>query len=527
MTIATTRFSTPLAGGASAHHLADFRARALTCTGSRGHQWLAAFASLMLGAVASAVEPSKEPAGTPPATPAPSKPPVPGDDKANPVPNQNPQPAGPAAPPAGDLTPADQATVAAAIGRLKRELLAECLLSPAAKKGLEKKPAVADKRRMPRKDEAAVEPDKDKRLAMALELAEKNLADKKDKLPTNLAKQFRHGLGEEALIGLALVKAGISPNHPLMLQIWDDLQKDRCNQTYLAGVGLMLVEAMLHPPSGDAWTLAINDKPKITQWVNRVANELAAAGHSGGWSYGGKAYRDHDHSNTQYAALGLKAAKLCGWDSKGSAPVTAWNPLLEHFMKAQEKKGPEVKLSVQTEKTGTGGVDYSTDTWKKIAGQDYVYEASAQARGWDYKTDERSQSGPPSASLNMTIAGLTAIILARSELNSPATDKSKDTKRKANDPNVDRAICDGMAWVQAHWPQKIIDGYGLYGIERLGVLGNLAMIGGHHWYRELAPLLADKVMTVETLSTGLSSAACEKAFYLLFLVRGTSSSYAQ
>ena len=39
-------------------------------------------------------------------------------------------------------------------------------------------------------------------------------------------------------------------------------------------------------------------------------------------------------------------------------------------------------------------------------------------------------------------------------------------------------------------------------------------------------MLADKVMTVDTVGSGMTSAACEKAFYLLFLVRGTSSSYA-
>jgi hypothetical protein len=534
MNIATIQSCPPHAGRRFSQRRADVHARAETRAGARGVQWLrlAALATLMTGAVSFAVatgaEPSPAPTGAAAETPAPSltnTPPA-GTGKANAEPNNSPQAPGDAAPQAGDLTPADQATVNAAIGRLKRELLAECMLTQAEKKGLEKKPAIVDKRRPARKDEPAVEPDKDKRLAAALELAEKNLAEKKGKLPANLTKQFRHGLGEETLIGLALVKAGVSPNHPLMLQIWDDLQKDRCNQTYLAGVGLMLVEAMLHPPGGEAWALAVNDKPKITQWVNRVAHELATTGHGGAWSYGGKAYRDHDHSNTQYAALGLKAAKLCGWESKGSAPATVWPPLLEHFLKAQEKKGPEVKLSVQTEKTGTGGVDYTSESWKKAAGQDYSYEAIAQARGWDYKTDERSQSGPPSASLNMTIAGLTAIILARSELRLSAVEKSKDTKRKANDPDADRAICDGMAWVQLHWPLNIIDGYGLYGIERLGVLGNLAILGGHHWYREIAPMLAGKVMTVDTVGTGMSSAACERAFYLLFLVRGTSSAYA-
>ena len=478
---------------------------------------MAALAALMASGVAMAVAPPEEPAKPAADTPA-AVPPSGGG--AGDIPNLKPQAAPPAQ--AGDLSAADQAVVTAAIGRLKLELLAECLLPQTVKKGLEK----ADKRRTSRKDQPTLDPDKDKKLALAIELAEKNLADKKGRLPANLAKQFRHGLGEETLIGLALVKAGVSPNHPLMQQIWEDLLKDRCDQTYGAGVGLMLVEAMLHAPSGEVWPMVAADKPKVTQWVNRVANELAAAGHRGGWSYTGKAYRDHDHSNTQYAALGLKAAKLCGWDAKGSAPATVWAPILEHFLKAQEKTGPDVKLRVQTEKSGTSGVDYTSDAWKKTAGQDYGYEASAQARGWDYKTDERSLSGPPGASLNMTIAGLTAVILARSELGSSDKDKSRAVKDKLSDPNVERAICDGMGWVQEHWPQKLIDGYGLYGIERLGVLGNLAMIGGHNWYQELAPKLAAQVMSAETVGPGRSSATCERAFYLLFLVRGTSSSYA-
>ena len=428
------------------------------------------------------------------------------------------------------MAPADQEVVTAAISRLKRELLAECLLSQTEKKNLEKKPG-ADKRGMTHLDDPAagkpvVEQDKDKRVALAIEQVEKNLTDKKAKVSGNLARQFKHGLGEETLIGLALVKAGVSPNHPLIAQIWDDLLKDRCNQTYGAGIGLMLVEAMLHPSSGDAWTQVVIDKRKVTMWVNRVANELAATGHNGGWTYTGKSYRDHDHSNTQYAALGLKAAKLCGWEAKDASQLTHWNSLMEHFLDAQEQKGPQVKLSVQTDKAGNGGVDYTSEAWKKTAGEEHVYEATTSARGWDYKTDDRTSQSPPSATLNMTIAGLTAIILARSELSTPATDKAKDAKRKANNAKADQAICDGMAWVQSHWPQNIIDGYGLYGIERLGVLGNLTMIGGRNWYRELAPMLATKVMAKDTVATGMSSASCERAFYLLFLVRGTSSSYA-
>ena len=59
------------------------------------------------------------------------------------------------------------------------------------------------------------------------------------------------------------------------------------------------------------------------------------------------------------------------------------------------------------------------------------------------------------------------------------------------------------------------------------MLGNLAKIGGHDWYGELAPKLATKVMSGGNIVTNrLSTIRSQKAFYLLFLVRGTSSAYA-
>lgn len=448
---------------------------------------------------------------------------------------------------AADFTPEEQTRIFAAIERLKRDLLAECLLSAAEKKSLArgKMPATDDRDGPSSKDAPAAPADKDAMLARALERAEKALSDKKRAIPFNLTKQFQFGLGEEALIGLALVKAGVSPNHALIQRIWDDLQRNPPQTTYLAGVGLMLVEAMLHPPSGEAWPPVSNKKndaerEKVGQWVNRVANSLMDAGHDGGWSYGLRstsAERSHDHSNTQYAALGLKAARLSGWQPKPAAALTAWRSLMDHFLKAQTAKGPDVNLVVQTADEGTGGLDLTSQGWSKVTGQHNVYEAPAQARGWDYANDyaERTKSD-----LNMTIAGLTAIILARSELATPAEPASTESKSGASESRrkgkdapvdpaaVDRAIRDGMAWVQNEWPKELIDGYGLYGIERLGVLGNLTMIGGHRWYRELAPKVAARVMSPKPIkATGLSSTHCERAFYLLFLVRGTSSAYAE
>jgi hypothetical protein len=248
-------------------------------------------------------------------------------------------------------------------------------------------------------------------------------------------------------------------------------------------------------------------------WVKRVADDLAASGTTGRWSYNRWTLGQYDHSNTQYAMLGLKAARLCGWKPDKLVATGVWLAVLDHFMNAQAKHGKAVEVKVQTEKTGRGGVDYAASGWKESPGEDHGYQATAEARGWDYK-----EIGSGEGTLNMTIAGLTAVILARSE---------SVRLKKEKEAAVDRAVRDAMAWVQVNWPSSGlgVDGYGLYGIERLGVLGNLAKIGGHEWYRELAPSLAAEVVSNQ-LHRGFWGNDVERAFILLFLVRGTSSTYA-
>ena len=436
----------------------------------------------------------------------------------------------------GELTPGDQALVDQAIARLKRDLLLECLLPPREKTrlGLAKESATQQKDKTPPDNPAAAKPDEDKQLTLALEAAEKDLLKTKGRLPVDLTIQCG-GMGSESLVGLALVKAGVSPNHPLLQQIWNDIQKTPSEAIYAMGVELMLVEAMRNSPV-EGWpqiTGKHKKEPefeKVTRWVNRVAEDLMDSGSRGVWGYSLKERKYHDHSVTQYAVLGLKAARIAGWQAQSSADRRVWEAVLEHFPKAQEQVGPNVMLSVLTDAQGVGGVDYTSQGWKKSAGLDYGYESNGQARGWGYTNDNLPGSKQPAAGqsasyLNMTIAGLTAMILARSELDASPDPKSRKPDKSLADSA--EAIRDGMAWVQSNWQADVIDGYGLYGIERLGVLGNLTTIGGHDWYRELAPKAAARIMAGKGLKGQWGGPTCDKAFYLLFLVRGTSSSYAR
>jgi hypothetical protein len=413
------------------------------------------------------------------------------------------------------LAAAEQTAINAAVRRLKEDLLADYMFSPVERRQLNMRLSLIEQRERGTKDE-----DSRERLRKALEDVEK-----KGVLPQSAMKQThpQFGLGERVLVCLSLVRAGVSPRHPLVQRIWNDLYKTNRDLdgsgvsgfTYRAGVGLMFVEAMMHSPSGEKWPETSDKELKVQMWVKRVADDLVESGTTGRWSYNrgsSSASDNYDHSNTQYATLGLKAARLCGWKPDGLAAAGVWLAVLDHFMDAQAKHGEAVEVKVQTEKTGRGGVDYAASGWKESPGEDRGYQATAEARGWDYKG-----IGSGGGTLNMTIAGLTAVILSRSE---------SVRLKKEKEAAVDRAVRDAMAWVQVNWPGPgLEDGYGLYGIERLGVLGNLAKIGGHEWYRELAPGLAAKVLSGR-LRGGSHGVDVERAFILLFLVRGTSSTYA-
>jgi hypothetical protein len=165
--------------------------------------------------------------------------------------------------------------------------------------------------------------------------------------------------------------------------------------------------------------------------VNQVATDLAKTGVSGRWGYQKASSSQFDHSNTQYAVLGLKAARLCGWKRAPSVDSGVWRAVLTHFLIAQQIKGTNVQLRVRTERSGSGGIDYSAPGWEKSPGEEHDYVASAQARGWSYR------NRGDSASFNMTIAGLTAVIVARSELGGLPEQQQEQ---------ADRAVGDGMAW---------------------------------------------------------------------------------
>ncbi len=411
-----------------------------------------------------------------------------------------------------------------------------------------------------RAGKSAVDPELQKRIDKTIDQARacltKACAAPPGKPP--LITLFKHGAGEEALVGLALVQSGSPPQDPLVQRIWADLQAlasgkltdPNPSETYSLALQLLFADAMMHAPSGKSWPPA-EERDQVLAWMSKLAERLAAGCDGGTWTYACKApvygvreakpkgYKvgpgglglgtpaleaaskpkgSFDHSNTQYGILGLKAALLNGVTLRNEF---RWDFVLQHFLSTQWKDGPKVKLQVATQerakpKEGAGKSGRSGFEETFTSKEEGPTETEAQARGWSYQPPHNGGQ-----TTGMTAAGLAAMLVARSEAG-----RLIPADRKL----VDASIRDAVAWFQQNWRMPV-NGYDMYGVERMGVLGNLKSIGTHNWYEELArELVATQTADGAWASTKAFpnyGDTANTALSLLVLCRGTREAYAR
>jgi hypothetical protein len=183
-----------------------------------------------------------------------------------------------------------------------------------------------------------------------------------------------------------------------------------------------------------------------------------------------------DNSNSQYAALGLRACHDAG-------------------IKIPEKVVTLArKWWYDTQHPGPDGAKPDDDKKKKDAkpmvasGKGDAPLPPAPPRGWCYgDVYGVCKGGPEYAS--MTAGAVGAIAIFEYIL-------GKDGKRNEH-------VRSGVAWLAAHWsvtenqgPSEVEGGvpnaylyYYLYALERLGMLLDVGEIGGHRWYPEGAAVL--------------------------------------
>ncbi|MHC4598277.1 MAG: prenyltransferase/squalene oxidase repeat-containing protein [Planctomycetota bacterium] len=350
----------------------------------------------------------------------------------------------------------------------------------------------------------------------------------------NFKPPHNYPMGETALCLLALLKSGLHRSDEKIQKGFAWLRKQPLKKTYEVGILLMAIEA-LHakqepaPVDPKALTVVARGKvkpsPQDKDWMRQCVDFLLrvrvssqrilgkdtgkALAHKDVWHYPSTT---GDHSNTQFALLGLKSAAKCGID----IPPEVWHNTLLHFLEIQEKDGPAVpRWRVSTDKKDNRYVVFKRPTG-----------VPDHARGWAYAATKYPKTGisdPLGATTgSMTCVGVSSLAIALSELgrNCPL-----DLK-----PKAEQAIWDGIAWLNYHWkieenprhPEQRWHYYYLYGLERVGVLTWQRTIGKHDWYRKGAEYLIESQLG----SGGWDCPVCNgilnnTCFALLFLTRAT------
>jgi hypothetical protein len=316
--------------------------------------------------------------------------------------------------------------------------------------------------------------------------------------PTNGA----YPIGASALCTLALLKAGMPPDHPRIESAFRHLRTLPLKKTYEVSILLMALDAR-YDPAPDPFAVeqvdrygervvaepcAENVSKDDLAWMRQGVDFLVSNQASGVWRYPSGGF---DLSNTQYALLGLKAAVRCGI----KVPSRVWTDALDFLLDHQEQDGPEVSLRANEVK-GAYRIEWTE---------------KAKARGFAYVAGNKVSS-------SMTTAGAAGLMICQSELWRMRRFGGEKRARTRV------AIRDALAWLQANFTVKENRPFGsahhyyyLYGLERTGIVGHVRFLGEADWYWEGAHYL----LASQEGDGSWRGPLHDTCFALLFLKRGS------
>ncbi len=384
-----------------------------------------------------------------------------------------------------------------------------------------------------------------------------------------------HPLGVTALGVLTLAKCSADRNTEAVIKGYERLLGYSLDRTYGVGLLLMTLEALYAPtPEQMQKSRSIyvtqerknfqklspkRDKDKLTgalDWLFDAQNFV--------WGYGqSDKLTWHDHSNSQYAMLGVGSGFRLGLDADYPRLLKA----LDHLLDAQEDDGPEVewfqvpaadfrfrdihKLEKDLIKLRRKD-EPGSETVERIRSFTEAGErVQMRARGFGYfslnkgqgpgggpppggtEEGQREPDPPPPAgagmergpTLSMTTAGLAMLVIAKSVLEG---DRLFD---KLYGRRVDQAIRDASAWIAENFSVVARHQYYyLYGLERAGVLTGCHYFGEQDWYVQGGNWILDQQNADGSWTDnrgGMAGAAAPETdisttcFALMFLKRAT------
>lgn len=286
----------------------------------------------------------------------------------------------------------------------------------------------------------------------------------------NAFEKLGYSTGGSALATLALLNVGMKTSDPPIQKALEFLRSSGVpDKTYEAGLHLMVYAAAKDEG---------RDRARMMSIVQKLEN---AQDNNGWWGYTlAPGSQGTDHSNTQYAVLGLREAAFAGIPTSRKS----WEATLRHWVAAQEDDG-----------------------------------------GWSY-TMRGGSTG------SMSVAGIATLVIADSLLPSDA-DVGPDGKvnccreEPRNEP-LER----GLRWLENHFAvghnvgMQGIGGtlYYMYGLERAGRLSGRRFFGNRDWFREGSRFLVNGQSPVDghwsAAGHGDNDPIVGTSFALLFLSKG-------
>jgi len=272
--------------------------------------------------------------------------------------------------------------------------------------------------------------------------------------------------GPSTLAAFALVTAGVETTHAKLASLLRalDEQEGPGMGTYVHSLRASLWSALLERPIGAA------AKTRYRNLLQRDVNWLTSAAMSdGSYGYNAEPAGYGDHSNTQFADLGLWSASI----ARVEISNTHWRRMAQHWMRTQNPDGGWGYIP------GTGGGSTASMT---VAGCNSLYIAIDRFY---------SRMDQPYA----LFEGCRPNKQARSQIEEvyAAIQRGDEFLRK-NPPNV-----------------AAFHGYELFGLERLGLASGQVYLGGQDWFRTYARRTAARAWGDHVVAD---------SFALIFLVHG-------
>ena len=338
------------------------------------------------------------------------------------------------------------------------------------------------------------------------------------------------GFGQDMLCTLALLQGLDGRSIPWSrrsLRLLKSKYHD-CHSTYGSSLCLLFLAALEEQRvRGEAsgWPHTMVIQRRLPHWGSKAAAELGgwlldSRAANGLWRYG-RPGEGFDLSNTQYACMGLLAAKRLGMEVPSEA---AWSI-------AQAVLSMQIGRATDPESGGAGAPPSSTDPRHRMA----------EARGFKYQhePDQLCQG-------STTAAGLAALGAVRLVLR-------LNNSGMADSPLLSAGIEDGLAWLEKNYTVSCNPigspgvssigikippagsnqwhAYYLYALERACAVCGRDLVGAHDWYRDGATLLVERqssdgswilARTGRSRRVACDSRLTDTSFALLFLRRATT-----